>query len=192
LVHGCGRATQEEEEVIMAGHVGRALGSSIRGHVWVLATLSLLATGIAGCDDSRSPTAPTTVIVDPGIVTVLDRAIQDEYRAETTYQGVVNDFGPIQPFVNVLGAEERHSASIARLYASRSLPPAANTWTLTTVPHFATVRAACAAGVQGEQANIAMYDALLATSLPADVRQVFSNIRAASLESHLPAFQRCA
>lgn len=175
----------------MTRQTSSPLGTSVRGSGRV-AALCLLCGVLAACDDTRSPTGPTTVIVDASIVTVLDQAIRDEYRAETTYEGVVRDFGAIQPFVNVLGAEERHSASIARLYVSRSLPPAANTWTLATVPHFATVTAACAAGVQAELANIAMYDALLATSLPGDVRQVFTNIRAASLENHLPAFRRCA
>jgi len=41
------------------------------------------------------------------------RAIQDEYRAEAIYQGVLNDFGQAPPFANVIGADERHSASIA-------------------------------------------------------------------------------
>ena len=56
-------------------------------------------------------------------------------------RAVIADFGQVQPFVNVVTAEERHSAAIG---------------------------------------------------LPADVRQVFSNNRSASLVNHLPAFERCS
>jgi hypothetical protein len=43
-----------------------------------------------------------------------------------------------------------------------------------------------------ERENIAMYDDLLRGDLPADVRQVFSNNRSASVTNHLPAFERCS
>jgi hypothetical protein len=43
-----------------------------------------------------------------------------------------------------------------------------------------------------EQENIALYDRFFALDLPPDVRRVFENNRAASLNNPLPAFQRCA
>jgi len=122
----------------------------------------------------------------------LTRAIQDEFRAEAIYQGVLSDFGQVPPFVNVLSAEERHSAAIGRLFAARGLVPPASTSTVTTVPHFVTLVAACAAGAVAERENISLYDELLRADLPADVRQVFSNNRSASLVNHLPAFERCS
>jgi hypothetical protein len=36
-----------------------------------------------------------------------------------------------------------------------------------------------------------MYDDLLASPLPDDVVKVFTKLRAASLNNHLPAFQNC-
>ncbi|MEZ5420780.1 MAG: hypothetical protein R2708_26025 [Vicinamibacterales bacterium] len=157
----------------------------------VLLMTAGLSAAIPACHDSRTPTSATPVSVDPTLTAALARAIDDEYQAETIYQGVLDDFGAVLPFINVLTAEERHSASIARLYTARGLAAPANTWAVGAVPHFATVPAACAAGVSAEQANIAMYDALLAAALPADVRQVFTNNRQASLVNHLPAFERC-
>ncbi len=59
------------------------------------------------------------------------------------------------------------------------------------VPTFASVASACAVAADAEVANIALYDALLALELPTDVRTVFVNNRRASLEAHLPAFNRC-
>ena len=39
---------------------------------------------------------------------------------------------------------------------------------------------------------MAIYDALLAEELPVDVENVFTSLRAVSLENHLPALQTCA
>ncbi|MCC6992914.1 MAG: DUF2202 domain-containing protein [Acidobacteria bacterium] len=158
-----------------------------------LAGWMLMAAVLAGCDADSSPTSPTAIPPPTGTLTILlERAIQDEYRAENIYQGVLGDFGSVQPFANVLGAEERHSTAIGRLFTARGLavPPAMST--VATVPHFGSVAAACAAGVVAERENIAMYDDLLRSDLPVDVRQVFTNNRSASLLNHLPAFERCA
>ncbi|MEZ5416668.1 MAG: hypothetical protein R2708_04925 [Vicinamibacterales bacterium] len=158
-----------------------------------LGAVVVVAALAGGCDDSSSPTAPTTAAaIPPGLTAVLEQALHDEYLAETIYQGVIADFGQVLPFVNILTAEERHSASIARLYTARALAPPANPYTVATVTHYPTITAACAAGVAAERANIALYDALLTGDLPADVRQVFTNNRAASADNHLPAFLRCS
>lgn len=151
----------------------------------------VLASAVA-CDTMSSPTAPTAAAVDPSLIAALTRAIDDEYRAEAIYQGVLNDFGQIMPFVNVLTAEERHSTAIARLFTNRGLAVPTSTSTVGTVPHFDSVSVACAAGVVAERENIALYDDLLRGELPSDARQVFTNNRSASLLNHLPAFMRCS
>ena len=151
-----------------------------------------LLAAFAGCDKDDSPTSPSSATITSELRAALDRGIQDEYLAETTYQGVLNDFGQQQPFVNVLTAEQRHSAAIAALYTSRGLVAPPSAWTLVTVPHYSTFTAACSAAASAERANIAMYDELLRLDLPNDVRQVFTNNRAASLLNHLPAFERCS
>lgn len=155
--------------------------------LWVAA----LAVGCGG----DSPTAPTPITVTAltdDVRLAMQETLTDEYRAETIYQGVLNDFGAVLPFVNILSAEQRHSTAIARLFTSRGLPVPANAWTVATVPHYPTVPAACAAGVVAERENIAIYDRYAGLTLPADVRQVFESNRAASLNNHLPAFEQCA
>ena len=154
----------------------------------------LVTVALPACGDSSSPTAPS---LSPATLTSevragLERSIQDEYRAETTYQGVIQDLGPLAPFVNVLSAEQRHSASIAELFARRGLTPPTSSWTLATVPHFTSIPVACGAAATAERGNVAMYDELLRLTLPGDVRQVFENVRVASLSNHLPAFERCS
>lgn len=159
--------------------------------------VALASSSQIACDDGpSSPTSPTSTtsstVLTVELRAALERGLQDEYRAETIYEGVVADFGQVAPFVNVIGAEQRHSAAIALMFTRRALPVPASAWTVATVPHFPTVTAACAAGVVAERENIALYDDLLKQDLPADVRQVFESNRSASLLAHLPAFQRCA
>jgi hypothetical protein len=55
------------------------------------------------------------------------------------------------------------------------------------------VKEACAAAVEFEMKNVALYDRLIAAgSLPADVKEAFDHNRTASLDHHEPAFERCA
>jgi hypothetical protein len=159
--------------------------------IFVVAGLLALGT-VAACGQAATPTSPTSTVLAGDLQMALQRSLQDEYRAEAIYQGVVTDLGKVLPFVNVLTAEERHSASIERLYTMRGLIIPVSDWTVANVPRFATVQAACLAGVTAERENIAIYDDLLRSELPADVRQVFTNNRSASLVSHLPAFERCS
>ena len=152
-----------------------------------LTVLLAAALVTAACDDD--PAAP---IDDATLGEMLETALQDEYEAESTYLRVLADFGPVTPFENVVYAEERHSTALLRLYDRRGITPPASAWTVNDVPRFASVPAACAAAVQAEMENVALYDGFLGADLPADVRRVFETNRAASLERHLPAFERCA
>lgn len=159
--------------------------------VWFAGMLSGLLF-VAACGEARSPVGPSVVVLAPDVQVALEATIQDEFRAETIYQGVVNDFGAVLPFAAILTAEQRHSTSIGQLFTKRGLPVPVSAVTVASVPHFATVREACAAGVVAERENIALYDRYLAADLPDDVRQVFSNNRRASSDNHLPAFLACA
>lgn len=126
------------------------------------------------------------------VLAAMADALDDEYQAETIYERVLADFGDVLPFFNVVRAEQRHSAVIARLYENRGMEAPSSQWSLDNVPRFETIRAACAGAVDAETRNIEMYDRLLERSLPQDVALVFSNNRRASLENHLPAFRLCA
>ncbi|MEJ2205087.1 MAG: hypothetical protein P8170_13380 [Gemmatimonadota bacterium] len=59
------------------------------------------------------------------------------------------------------------------------------------MPTFDSRLAACEAGRDAEIANVALYDVLLLLDLPNDVTTVFTNLRAASQDNHLPAFETC-
>ena len=146
--------------------------------------------GETGCGSDSSVVAPETG--DETLLAAMEVAIQDEFRAELIYRGVLDDFGPVLPFNNIINAEVRHSQAIANLYAVRGLPAPPSRWTADDIPSFPTVTAACQAGVVAELENIEIYDQYLGLPFPEDVLRVFTNNRAASLQAHLPAFQRCS
>lgn len=129
--------------------------------------------------------------LDPALPEALTMALNDEYRAHARYQAVIARYGPVSPFIHILGAEQRHIEALIGLFRRYGIPIPNDSWTgnLTTPD---TLQAACEAGIAGEIANYRMYDRLLEQIAEPDVRHVFINLRNASAYRHLPAFQRCA
>ena len=158
---------------------------------WLVLAL-LLGTGLSACGGDSTATSPEESDPAPEVLEAMDEAILDEFRAEMTYRTVLDTFGEVFPFANIVNAEVRHSEALAGLYLRRGLPVPADPWTPGDIPVFASVAEACQAGVAAEIANAAIYDGTLGLALPADVRQVFQNNRNASVQQHLPAFQRCS
>ena len=146
--------------------------------------------GTVGCEDSPTALVPTPSSAD--MIAAMGEAIQDEYKAENTYLRVLADFGPRLPFQNIVFAEERHSQALAWLFQKREMEVPLSEWNLENVPRFGSLQEACAAAVQAELDNIALYDGFFALELARDVRTVFENNREASLTRHLPAFQGCS
>ncbi len=148
---------------------------------------------LAACGDAVT-TAPDTVpavTLTPAITAALESTLLDEWHAESIYQRLLADHGDVSPFRNIVQAEQRHAVALQSLLTSRALAIPANPWTLDNVPRFASVNEACAAAADAEIANIALYDQFMALALPDDVRTVFTANRRASLDQHLPAFERC-
>lgn len=123
-------------------------------------------------------------------VQALYEALDDEYHAWTTYGQVIADFGEVRPFINIREAEARHRDALCTLLTRYGLPIPDNPWP-GKVERYPTVRAACEAAVDAEIANAKMYDRLMAATDRSDILAVLDNLRAASQERHLPAFQRC-
>jgi hypothetical protein len=131
---------------------------------------------------------------DPAdIAAMLGAAIQEEYGAENLYRSVLEDYAGAMPFATIAEAEAQHVQALARLFARRQMAPPASATTPSGFPPFASLALACAAGVDAERRDAEFYAPYLGrTDLPQDVRNVFTNLQAASLESHLPAFEACA
>ena len=126
------------------------------------------------------------------VVVVLNKALDDEYKALATYQAVMEEYGSIRPFIMIARAEEQHIASLKAVYDKYGLAVPTSEWD-GQVSAPASVQAACQTGVEAEIANAALYrDELLpAVSAYEDITLVFTNLMNASQEKHLGAFERC-
>jgi len=121
----------------------------------------------------------------------LIAALDDEYQARATYAQVIEDFGDVRPFSNIVEAEDRHARALIRLFERYGVHVPPDTWP-GRAPRYGSLHEACEAGVAAEVANARLYDDLLSGTDRADIREVYENLREASQERHLPAFRRCA
>ncbi len=139
----------------------------------------------------RAAASSALAPLDTRVQTAVQEALLDERHTEDVYAAVVHAHGEVRPFSNAVHAEARHAAFLERVLAARgvAVPPRA---LAPAQPAPASLTQACAAAVASERHNVALYDRLLAGgSLPEDVRRAFDHNRWASLEHHLPAFERC-
>lgn len=121
----------------------------------------------------------------------VERALVDERRAEAEYDALATAHGYGMPLSNIVRSERRHAVELEELLRVHGAP--VPTRAEPAPPSAAaSAREACAIGAASERKNIALYDELLASPLPADVRCVFERLRAMSLSRHLPAFERCS
>jgi hypothetical protein len=120
----------------------------------------------------------------------LHEALDDEYHAWATYDQVLRDFGLVRPFSNIRDAEARHIEALMQLFTQHGLAVPPNPWP-GRVERYPSMHDACAAAVEAEIANAALYERLLASTDRSDILSVFRNLRDASQERHLPAFRRC-
>jgi hypothetical protein len=118
-------------------------------------------------------------------------ALEDEYKAWSVYEQVIDDFGAVRPFTSIQKAEENHIAALETLFDRYGLEAPVNEWP-GSIASFETLDQACAAGVQAEIDNAALYDQLFDMVDNPDIIRVFSSLQQASQAKHLPAFERCA
>lgn len=159
--------------------------------------LVTLATGVAACGAASAetgvvlPAPETSTELSQSEVEALGMALDDEYKAWTTYQAVIAKFGDVRPFSSIIRAEESHIEALETLFERYGLDVPENEW-VGRVPEFDTVNDACHAGVEAEIENAALYDRLFPMVEHEDIFEVFHKLRDASQEKHLPAFERCA
>ncbi|OAH98229.1 hypothetical protein A1353_22000 [Methylomonas methanica] len=121
----------------------------------------------------------------------LTEALQDEYKSRATYRKVIEKFGPVRPFINIVEAEGRHVDALLALFEHYQIPVPEDRW-LEQISVPDTFEQACLNAVADEKANTAMYDQLIAASPEPDIRRVLEHLQAASRDRHLPAFERNA
>jgi len=118
---------------------------------------------------------------------------EGEYAAYASYAAVLEEYGDVEPYKTIADAELRHVEALQRLLDKYGVDY------LTTNPYMGTIEApadlesTAQAWADGEIANVELYDGLLAVVEDySDITRVFLNLRFASQEAHLPAFQLAA
>lgn len=131
-------------------------------------------------------------ILPQDVVDTLNKAIDDEYKARDTYNAVIDKLGSVKPFSQIVRAEEQHITSLKSLYDKYGIKIPDDTY-IGKIIAPATLKDACALGVDAETKNIALYrdDLLPKTNNYPDIAQVFTSLMNASESKHLPAFQKC-
>jgi len=160
---------------------------------------ALLVLALAGAGWAAGPdygnTAASAAIAGGTPFTVTDMlrwAAEDEYLAHGEYAAIMQKFGTMRPYDNIMAAEEQHLSWLKAEYKTRGLAfPADGSAAHIAVP--ANLKAAAQAGVDAEIANIAMYKAFLARpelarAENASVKALFEQLMRAS-ENHLRAFK---
>jgi hypothetical protein len=133
--------------------------------------------GAEAVDENRTYTLPE----------MLTMAIEDEYLAYARYENVIQKFGASRPFTNILRAETMHISALNPLFDKYGIPLPENK-ARNHIVEPDTLTNAFKAGVEGEIANIKMYNTFLKQDIPADVTTVFTALKNAS-ERHLTAFE---
>jgi hypothetical protein len=125
------------------------------------------------------------------------RALDDEYHAEAGYAATLETFGDVRPFSNIIEAARKHQTALLDLLGTYGVDAPANGYLTGEKPLGAlpaSLQDVCAIGVAAEIENARLYDEDLLPAVAGhpDIIQVFTNLRDASIENHLPAFERCA
>lgn len=120
----------------------------------------------------------------------LQRAFDDEVKAYATYSAVIEKFGAVFPFVNIIQAEQTHQNALMAVATAREITLIRNEVESINLPK--TLQECCELGVAAEIQNIQLYDKLLlSVSEYPEVQDVFYRLQAASYNNHLPAFRQC-
>ncbi|UKO96825.1 ferritin-like domain-containing protein [Nostoc sp. UHCC 0870] len=151
--------------------------------------------GVAIANTTTNTTSPTSAYnpsreLNAETQQAMIDAINDEYYARAFYTAVINKFGEVRPFSNIVHAEDRHVSLWNHLFTKYGLPIPPDTF-MGNIPAPDTLQAACQTGVESEIANVQMYDRFLEFVQQADLRAAFIQLRHVSQNNHLPAFQRC-
>jgi hypothetical protein len=127
---------------------------------------------------------------EPVLHQIVRIAIYDEYEAYETYKKVVEKFGVVQPFANIMQAEINHFEALSQIAQKYEVPLPINDFE-GKIEAPASLLEAAEIGVASEIENIKMYDNLIAYAAKyPDLLDVMYRLQAASYNNHLPALRQ--
>jgi hypothetical protein len=131
------------------------------------------------------------VMTDTEIVLAALMGPDGEYAAAASYLAVLDKYGSVEPYQTIYQAELRHiDALIRQLERQGEVVPENPYLGKITAPE--DLVSAAKAWAEGEVLNVELYDQLISKTDNENLLKVLGNLRSASLESHLPAFELAA
>ena len=150
-------------------------------------------------ESSTSPSeeAESTDAVIKDVMTDTEIALfalmgpEGEYAAAASYLAVLEKYGSVEPYQSIYDAELRHIDALIRQLErdGEAVPENPYLGKITIEDNLVSIAEAEAAV---EVLNVQMYDQLITKTNNANLLKVLGNLRSASLESHLPAFELAA
>ncbi len=114
-----------------------------------------------------------------------------EHAAFAMYDAVIEKFGDVEPYISIRDAEQNHINALTRQLERAGVVVPANPYVGQVAAPESLLEAAIA-WAQGEIDNVLLYDNLLAQTTDQNLVRVFTNLRRASNDIHLPMFEAAA
>lgn len=167
----------------------------IKGLIISVATVAILTVSLTAVnaqsvyDEYSSSTLIEDVQEGYTLEEMLNYAILDEFMAKAEYEAIIETFGEVKPFTNIVSAEQTHIDLLLPLFEVYGyVVPENSAVDSVVIPD--SITSALATGVEAEEVNILMYETFLAQdNLPDDVREAFEYLMNAS-KNHLNAFSK--
>lgn len=118
---------------------------------------------------------------------MLDILYQDEYNTKSTYEEIIDEFGPNILYNNLIQAEAQHMNALERIYTRYDIQIPNMDARTPNLPD--NLLDTYTLGKEAEEANIALYDKYFDEDLPEDIRFTFERLMNASYH-HLDAFNQ--
>ena len=118
---------------------------------------------------------------------MLDILYQDEYNTKSTYEEIIDEFGPNILYNNLIQAEAQHMNALERIYTRYDIQIPNMDARTPNLPD--NLLDTYTLGKEAEEANIALYDKYLDEDLPEEIRFTFERLMNASYH-HLDAFNQ--
>lgn len=155
-------------------------------------TLSLTSVKAESVYQQLSEEVDPITVTDPATFSLeemLTYAIQEEYLAQAEYLAILETYGSIRIFENIVLAEQAHIDLLVTLFEAYGFVVPENTAaSQVVIPE--SITSAFATAVEAETVTIAMYEAFLANpDLSEDVKEAFTYLLNASI-NHLNAFSK--
>ena len=154
---------------------------------------------VESVDSVEAAATPLDVSLPDGVQTGSDGAIawealmgpDGEYAAAAHYQAVLDAYGDVEPYKTIKASEDRHIDALIRALERYGVQVPENPY-MGTLTAPGDLETAAREWAVGEVANVEMYDRLIADATDERLIRVLENLRRASLEQHLPAFENAA